>query len=428
MIVPSIDLMSGNAVQLIGGKEEALNAGDPRPIAEKFGLVGDVAVIDLDGALGKGSNKDTILDLLKIARCRVGGGIRDVETAIQWLDAGAEKIILGTAARREILKELPKDRVLAALDAYRGEVVVEGWQKGTGRTIFERMDELGDYVSGYLVTFVESEGRLQGIDMDRVAAVIEKAGSVRVTVAGGVTTAAEVAAIDKLGADCQVGMALYTNRLGLAEGFGAPLRSDRADGLWPTVICDEAGKALGLAYSNKRSLKEAIETRRGVYWSRSRMGLWIKGESSGAIQELLKVEQDCDRDALRFTVRQQNPGFCHLDTRHCWGQDSGLTHLYRRLEARKEKAPEGSYSQRLYQDPALLKSKILEEAQELVEATEIGEVTHEAADLIFFAMTKMVAAGVRLEDVERELDRRSLKVSRRPGNAKPEQSAKKESE
>ena len=96
MIIPSIDLMNGNAVQLVGGKEMALDAGDPRPIAEKFGRVGEIAVIDLDAALSQGSNREVIEDLLKLAPCRVGGGIRDVETALDWLDKGARKVILGT--------------------------------------------------------------------------------------------------------------------------------------------------------------------------------------------------------------------------------------------------------------------------------------------------------------------------------------------
>ena len=420
MIVPSIDLMKGDAVQLVGGKEEALNAGDPRPIAKNFALAGDIAVIDLDAALGQGSNKETILDLVKLARCRVGGGIRDVQTALDWLDAGAHKIILGTAARPEILRELPQDRVIAALDALDGEVVVEGWKKGTGKSIGEQMAELGDYVSGYLVTFVESEGRLKGIDMDRVAEVVEKAGGRKVTVAGGVTTLDEVAAIDRLGADCQVGMALYTGRMNLADGIAAPVRSDRADGLWPTVIVDEFGKSLGLAYSNRRSFREAIAQGKGIYWSRSRMGLWIKGESSGATQTLLGVDLDCDRDAIRFTVRQANPGFCHERTRTCWGEDQGFTKLYRTLAARLESAPEGSYSARLFKDPALLNAKIKEEASELTEATEASDIAHEAADVIFFTLTKLVSAGVPLSEVEAVLDRRALKVKRRPGDAKPE--------
>jgi phosphoribosylformimino-5-aminoimidazole carboxamide ribonucleotide (ProFAR) isomerase len=90
MIVPSIDLMNGQAVQLIGGKEKALDAGDPLPLAQKFAPVGEVAVIDLDAALGTGSNAAQIQSILSMARCRVGGGIRTVEAARAWLDAGVD--------------------------------------------------------------------------------------------------------------------------------------------------------------------------------------------------------------------------------------------------------------------------------------------------------------------------------------------------
>ena len=333
MIVPSIDLMDGRAVQLVGGREKALDGGDPLEVAARFAVAGDLAVIDLDAALGQGSNSDTVADLVRRHRCRVGGGIRSVQSALEWLDRGAERVILGTAARPDVLSELPRERVIAAVDGVDGEVVVEGWRTGTGERMLDRIAALRDLVGGFLVTFVEREGRLGGIDLDAVRAVVEAAGGAHVTVAGGVTTADEVAEIDRLGADAQVGMALYTGRLGLADALAAPLVSDRADGLWPTVVVDELGVALGLAWSDLESLREAVERRRGVYRSRTR-GLWVKGETSGATQELVRVDLDCDRDALRFTVRQAGAGFCHRDTRSCWGADRGLGALERRLAAR----------------------------------------------------------------------------------------------
>ena len=92
------------------------------------------------------------------------------------------------------------------------------------------------------------------------------------------------------------------------------LKSDRPDGMWPTVICDPLGIALGLAYSNEESLRHAIATRHGTYWSRSRNELWVKGATSGATQQLLGIRLDCDSDCLRFTVTQDPPGFCHKNT------------------------------------------------------------------------------------------------------------------
>ncbi len=340
MIIPSIDLMGGQAVQLVGGKEKALDAGDPRPIAERFAVAGEIAVVDLDAALGKGDNVALIRELCTLAECRVGGGIRDAETALRWLDAGATKVVLGTAAVPEVLAKLPKERAIAALDAIDGEVVIHGWRTRTGRRVEERMRELREHCGGFLVTFVESEGRMKGIDLDRVKRVVDAADGVLVTVAGGVTTAEDVAAIDRLGAEAQVGMALYTGRMALADAIAAPLTSDRPDGLWPTIVCDERGLALGLAYSDRASLTRAIETRAGVYHSRKR-GLWVKGESSGATQDLLRVDLDCDRDCLRFTVRQRGAGFCHRDTYTCFGPARGERALERTLAARRVDAPRG---------------------------------------------------------------------------------------
>ena len=323
MIVPSIDIQNGNAVQLVGGKEKALDAGDPRPIAERFRLAGEIAVVDLDAALGRGSNREVIGELCRLAPCKVGGGIRDVKSAIEWLELGAARIVLGTAARPEVLKELPKERVVAALDAVNDDVVVEGWTKKTGRPVIERMQELEGLVGGFLVTFVEKEGRLRGTALERVAALKAAAGDAQLTVAGGITTPAEVAELDALGADAQVGMALYAGRMDLADAIAAPLKSDRPDGLFATVVCDQRGVALGLAWSDLDSLRQAVNTRRGVYRSRSR-GIWVKGETSGCQQDLLRVDLDCDRDAMRFTVRQHGPGFCHNHTWTCWGDRKGV--------------------------------------------------------------------------------------------------------
>lgn len=418
MIVPSIDLKGGTTVQLIGGEVHALDAGPPGPLAARFGRVGEVAVIDLDAALGRGSNAELVRGVLRAARCRVGGGIRSAEAARAWLDAGAHRVILGTAATPEILRQLPRERVIAALDARDGEVVVEGWTQRTGRRIEDRMAELRDLVGGFLVTFVEREGRLGGTALDRVAGLVAAAGPARVTIAGGVTTAEEVAALDRAGADAQVGMALYTGRLGLAEAFCAPLASDRPDGLWPTVVCDPHGVALGLAYSNLESVRAALERGRGVYWSRAR-GLWEKGATSGAGQTLLRIDADCDRDALRFVVDQAGDGFCHERTWTCFGPVGGLPGLARALAARVSAAPAGSYTRRLLDDPALLRAKLQEEAAELAAAADPDHAVAEVADVVYFALVALARAGRPLAEVEAELDRRALRVTRRPGDAKP---------
>ncbi len=416
MLIPSIDLQGGQTVQLVQGARKALDAGDPVPIAERFGVLGEIAVIDLDAALGTGENAGLVASVLPLARCRVGGGIRDAAAARRWLDAGAARVILGTAAREEVLRELPRERVIAALDARDGEIVVEGWTKRTGEGVAERMRALRPFVGGFLVTFVEVEGTMTGLPMQRAAALREAAGDARLTVAGGVKTAQEVADLDKLGIDAQVGMALYTGAMDLSEPLAGTLTSDRPDGLWPTVVVDERGVALGLAYSNAQSLRAAIAERRGIYWSRAR-GLWRKGETSGHTQTLLRVDADCDRDCLRFVVRQEGAAgaFCHAGTRTCWGVDWGTPALERRVRGAH---PPCSYTKRLLDDPDLLAAKLQEEAAELATASTRAEVIHEAADVWYFTHVRMAAAGVSGADVERELDRRALRLSRRGGERK----------
>ncbi len=425
MIIPSIDLMGGRAVQLVGGEVLRIDAGDPMPIAERFAVAGEIAVVDLDAAMGKGDNRSTIRELTRIAPCRVGGGIRDADTACRVLDDGATAVVLGTRAVPEVLERLPRERVFAALDTKGDEVVVEGWKKGTGHGVLERIGVLRPYVAGFLVTFVELEGRMQGTDLERARAIASAAGDRAVTIAGGITTPDEIRALDAIGCDAQVGMALYEGTLAVGDGLAAVLRSDRPDGLWPTVVVDAAGSALGLAYSNAESLRAACAEQRGVYWSRRR-GLWRKGETSGSVQRLLRVDVDCDRDALRFVVAQDGAGFCHRPgSWSCFGSpgtsfgDGALGRLERTIAERTESAPEGSYTQRLLASPELLRAKLVEEAGELSEAVTSRRVVEEAADLIYFATVQMQKHGVGFAEVGRELDRRARRVVRRGGDAKP---------
>src|SRR5437773_2412244 len=363
MIVPSIDLMQGRAVQLRGGRDFVLDGGDPLARLEEFAVAGEVAVVDLDAALGKGggSNAALIREMVRRAPCRVGGGIRDLDTARAWLDAGAAKIMIGTAASPDFCAALPRERVIAAVDAERGQVVVEGWRTATGTPVLERIRERAPVVGGFRFTQVEKEGAMSGFDFQAVAAAVRASEEVRLTAAGGITTATEIAELDRIGADAQVGMALYTGRLALGEAVAAPLVNPVGD-VWPTVVCDEWGHALGLVWSTRESLARAIAERKGIYWSRSRQALWEKGATSGKTQELVRVDLDCDRDALRFTVRQRGAGFCHLERRSCWPSGFDLDDLARTITERATRPEPGSGTAKLLADSALLAAKLQEAA------------------------------------------------------------------
>jgi len=422
MIVPSIDLVQGRAVQLRRGRELVLDGGDPLARLEEFAVAGEVAVVDLDAALGTGSNAGLIREMVRRAPCRVGGGIRDLDTARAWLDAGAARIMIGTAASPDFCGALPRERVIAAVDAERGQVVVEGWRTATGTSVLERIRALAPVAGGFLFTQVEKEGAMGGFDFQAVAAAVRAAGEggARLTAAGGITTASEIAELDTIGADAQVGMALYTGRLTLGEAVAAPLAEPLDGDVWPTVVCDEWGHALGLVWSTRESLARAIAERRGVYWSRSRQAVWVKGETSGNTQELVRVDVDCDRDALRFTVRQRGAGFCHLDRRSCWPSGFDLDDLARTITERAARPEPGSGTAKLLADPALLAAKLQEEAEELGRANARADVVHETADVLYLALVAVVRGGGTLAEVVAELSRRRGAVTRRPMAAKSE--------
>jgi phosphoribosyl-ATP pyrophosphohydrolase / phosphoribosyl-AMP cyclohydrolase / histidinol dehydrogenase len=212
----------------------------------------------------------------------------------------------------------------------------------------------------------------------------------------------------------------------LGRAYAACIKTDRPDGLFTTVVCTRANEALGLVYSNTASIIAALECGRGVYYSRSRNSLWRKGDTSGHHQILHRLDLDCDGDALRFTVTQCSPAggggadaaFCHLQTLTCWGEPHGLRHLEHVMQNRIRSAPAGSYTKRLFDDPTLLRDKLVEEAQELAEADTPQHVAEELADVLYFALARAVKAGVTIDDAVAELDRRNRKVTRRPGDRK----------
>lgn len=228
-------------------------------------------------------------------------------------------------------------------------------------------------------------------------------------------TAERIGELEMARIDCLIDANLLTADL-ITDFFKTVLVSDRPDELWSTVIVDPLGTALGLAYSNYESLHHAIENRVGTYWSRSRGGLWIKGETSGATQQMINIRMDCDRDCLRFMVTQDPPGFCHRDTHSCFGPERTIQSVMERLSSRINESDEKSFTRKLANDAKMLETKLLEEAKELSDASQEDddyEIAWEAADVLYFSLVAMLKNGVTLERVHQELARRMNRVVRR---------------
>ena len=226
MIIPCIDLMGGKVVQLVQGREKALEGAPPLEMLEKFQGFPVIQVIDLDAALGRGENNAIVELLASRARIRAGGGVRTPERAQTLIGCGAEKVIVGTSAFTRdgvnhpllsaISAAVGPERVLVALDSKGGRVVVKGWTESLDISAEQILNDLEPHCSGFLCTYVDKEGMLQGTDLDwfrRLRAATSK----ELTAAGGITTIEEIRALAQLDIHAALGMAIYTGRLDLEE-------------------------------------------------------------------------------------------------------------------------------------------------------------------------------------------------------------------
>ncbi|HEY3837450.1 MAG TPA: 1-(5-phosphoribosyl)-5-[(5-phosphoribosylamino)methylideneamino] imidazole-4-carboxamide isomerase [Bryobacteraceae bacterium] len=226
MIIPCIDLMGGKVVQLVQGREKALEGDDPLTMLQKFSAFRQIQVIDLDAAIGSGENDELVQLVSSKAVSRVGGGVRTVERASKVLAQGAYRVIVGTAAftsdginqpfLEQLMQALGPEPIVIALDSKGGKITVKGWRESLQVSAEEVIRSLEPYCSGFLCTYVDKEGMLQGTDLDWFQRLRE-ATKHEITAAGGITTIDDICALDKLGIHAALGMAIYTGRLDLAE-------------------------------------------------------------------------------------------------------------------------------------------------------------------------------------------------------------------
>jgi phosphoribosylformimino-5-aminoimidazole carboxamide ribotide isomerase len=222
MLIPSIDLMGGKIVQLVQGSRKALEFDNFQEWIDRFAKYPIVQLIDLDAAMDRGNNAELVRGLARKLPCQVGGGIRSIEAAKATLNHGAQRVILGsslisngainTAFARDAAAELGGDKLIFALDSRSGYVAVKGWQEATSIRPADMMRALEPFCSAFLYTHIDTEGLLQGLPLEVVAG-LRAATSRQLIAAGGIRSQEEVAALDALGVDAVVGMAIYKGLL-----------------------------------------------------------------------------------------------------------------------------------------------------------------------------------------------------------------------
>ena len=222
MLIPSIDLQGGQVVQLVQGERPALASDDIESWVQKFRRFPKVQLIDLDAAMGSGSNDVIVRSIAPRLPCRVGGGIRTVQRAQEVLGYGATAVIVGSSLFKDgqpdtefaarLAAVVGTDRVIAAVDSRGGQVVIKGWKETVCLSAVEAVQQLEPFCAEFLYTHVDKEGLMEGTDLEAVMAV-HRATSRKLTAAGGITSQSEIDRLDREGIDAVVGMAIYTGRL-----------------------------------------------------------------------------------------------------------------------------------------------------------------------------------------------------------------------
>jgi phosphoribosylformimino-5-aminoimidazole carboxamide ribonucleotide (ProFAR) isomerase len=196
MIIPCIDLMDGKVVQLVQGRDKALEGGSPDEMLDRFRAFPEIQLIDLDAALGRGSNDQIVEYIARRARCRIGGGVRGVDRARRLVEQGAHRVIVGTAAFHKsgiaadflssLVQAVGRERLIVALDSREGRIVVKGWRESVDIQAEDVVQQLEPYCGGVLCTYVDKEGMLQGTDLHWFRRLRE-ATTLEITAARGVT-------------------------------------------------------------------------------------------------------------------------------------------------------------------------------------------------------------------------------------------------
>jgi phosphoribosylformimino-5-aminoimidazole carboxamide ribotide isomerase len=223
MLIPSIDLLGGRIVQLVQGEKLRLAFDDFEYWIERFSRFPLVQLIDLDAAMRQGDNSALVEQIAKRLPVQAGGGIHTVERARQVLEAGAQRVIIGSALfsaegtvntefAAQLAESVGVERVVAGIDTKNGRIAVKGWKAQVELTADDAIPQLEAHAAAFLYTHVDTEGTMQGFPID-VAARLRKLTKKQLIVAGGIRSQQEVDALDALGADAVVGMAVYTELL-----------------------------------------------------------------------------------------------------------------------------------------------------------------------------------------------------------------------
>lgn len=416
--IPTLDISKGQAVLVKQGKVYKV-LGDPFEKATFLSINTHFQLVDIDAAMGTGSNKEIIKKIVKNIPCYVGGGIRTFEEANEFLNSSARRVIISTAISKELIEKIPKERLIIAFDIDQDfNVLMKGRTSKSDKDLFQMLDEYATNLEMITITFHDKEGTCDGIPMDRIKKIKEYLDqyNIKLVVAGGISNIKEIKELIDLNVIPQFGSGFWNGKFTLGDVYQCISEkilniksiSYQDTKLIPTIVQSVDGIVLGMVFSTPETVKISVDTRIATFYSRDRNSIWFKGATSGEYHKVHHIHYCCDGTSLRFVVEGNK--FCHTGSESCFGHTdpsrANLKSLQRMLKQKTETKDAKSYTKSLLSDGFKINSKILEEAEELICTTDPEEIVHESADLIYFILMYLQKHNINVQEIESELIKR----------------------
>ena len=376
MIISTINLKNGDLVRIDSNNSETIQNTNISEFVRYLRLFGEIFVKTDNSP----KSEEVLKQICKLSDCNVLiNSNPTLEEAKKIISYGAQKIVLKAGSQENILSLLPKNRAAVYIET----------------DIETNLKRYNNYTNLFFIKLTNKEN----ISLEEIRTYTAKNIAIESKF-----DISDISHFEKENISVIIDCEYYENKEKMTEAFCQCLDFEKRYGYLPTIVQDyETKQVLMLAYSNLDSLKQALNTQKGTYFSRSRKKIWVKGETSGNVQGLVKARYNCDKDALLFFVRQTGNA-CRHGKYSCFSEkDIEINSLYNDILNKKRLLPDKALTTKLFEDEFVLKKKLMEKAFDLINYEKNSSLETEAAQLTYLLLTFMAAHNITPKDVLNKL-------------------------
>ena len=410
-VLVTMDMYDGQPVLVKSSQVYDIHSnGDYRQAMDKLSIFSDILIVDLDGALGESNskNREIIQNLARKYHIFTGGGLRTIDDIQTMLKSSVRRCVIASGDDT-LISKIPKERLVVEMSVNEhNEILTHGRQTNTHLNVIVRINQLVQIgVHAISITFVQSEGHLAGIPRQQIHnLLLQIPDDIRkIYIAGGISMLDDLEYLWSFSRVIpQLGSAIWKNKLTIGSIFNS-MTNFNEQGTISAIIQDVNGPVKGLCYMNSESIERTCQERKLYRYSRKLGKVLMKGETSGDVQQVIKISLDCDSDAMLITVDSKNP-FCHTGSHSCFCLQTCIKgNIAIIAEHIKSKINNDSYSGIMQRNPQLALAKIMEEFWEVVASNRDHQVS-ECSDLFIHLVMYLNGIGVTIEEIFNELNAR----------------------